>query len=144
MRVYLAKRLYGWLSLVFLGMGMGIYLFFRGLNMLLFEWIPKPAALGVLYTPLPAGFFTSILKYNAPDVAWLVSGICLLRFIWFYNQKWQGIYLCGLYGIAFIFEMAQLSAHIPGTFDPLDLLGMGIGAFIEGLLYINLIERSLK
>jgi glycopeptide antibiotics resistance protein len=72
---------------------------------------------------------------------WFVSGILLLRFIWFYRFKEQKVYVACFYGIGTIFEISQLSEKIPGTFDFLDLLFMGIGAFVEGLLYNIFVKR---
>jgi hypothetical protein len=40
-------------------------------------------------------------------------------------------------------ETSQLAKNIPGTFDPLDLLFMGMGAFFEGLLYKKYAERRM-
>jgi hypothetical protein len=141
--VKLVKGFYVWLSLISLIIGMGIYLFFRGLNMIFFEYIPKPIILGMFYKPLPYSAFTGIILYNLPDMLWFLSGIFLLRFIWFNNKKWQNIYICCFYGIALIFETMQLLNNIPGTFDIMDLFFVGIGAFFEGLLYRKFINRRL-
>jgi hypothetical protein len=122
---------------------MSIYLFFRGLNIIIFEWIQKPTILEMLYKPVPSSLFTGIILYNLPDMLWFLAGLFLLRFIWFYHRKWQNIYIYCFYGIAFIFETMQLSDNIPGTFDIMDLFFMGIGAFFEGLLYKKFIKRSL-
>jgi hypothetical protein len=129
------KRFYGLASLVSLVIGMGIYLLFRNTNMLLFEWIPKLEFLKNVYIPIKKSFISSIFLYNLPDALWFLSGILLLRFVWFGNKKWQGIYIFCFYGIAVIFEISQLLNNIPGTFDLLDLLFIGITAFVEGLLY---------
>jgi hypothetical protein len=138
------RRLYGLASLVSLGIGMGIYLFFRNTNMVLFEWIPKLQFYKDVYIPTKQTYFTSILLYNVPDALWFLAGILLLRFIWFDNKKWQRIYIICFYGIAVILETSQLSENIPGTFDISDLLFMGTIALIEGLLYKNFGRRSLK
>jgi glycopeptide antibiotics resistance protein len=141
-KYFVAKRLYGWLSLIFLVIGIGIYLFFRQLNMLIFEWISKPALLEMFYMHLHPSVFTSIFLYNIPDMLWFLSGVFLLRFMWFHDKAWQKIYIRSFYGIVLVFETMQLLKNIPGTFDILDLLFMSIGALTEGLLYRILIERS--
>jgi hypothetical protein len=123
---------------------MGIYLFFRDLNMVLFEWIPKPAMLERAFIPISPSAFSSILLYNVPDTLWFLSGIWFLRFLWFDDRKWQGIYIPCFYVIAAIIETSQLSKNIPGTFDVLDLVFMGITALVEGLLYTTLVKRSLR
>jgi hypothetical protein len=129
------RRNYGIASLVSLFIGFGIYLFFRKLNILLFNLIPKPGFLENVFVPVRHSVFSSILLYNIPDALWFLSGILLIRFIWFGNKKWQRIYILCFYGVALIIETSQLSKNIPGTFDILDLLFMGITALIEGLLY---------
>jgi len=75
-----------------------------------------------------------MLLFNLPDALWFLSGILLLRFIWFYKPKEQYVYIVCFYLMGVIFEISQLSGNIPGTFDYLDLLFMGIGVFGEGLL----------
>jgi len=72
---------------------------------------------------------------------WFVSGILFLRFIWFYKINIQKTYISCFYGIGVLFETSQLSKNVPGTFDWLDLLFMGIGAFVEGSLYNIFIRR---
>ena len=103
--------------------------------MILFSWIPKPVFFEKTLIPLKPSVFTDIVRYNLPDMLWFVSAILFLRFIWFYKTKIQTVYVLCFYAIGFGFEIAQLSEKVPGTFDLLDLLFMGIGAFVEGLLY---------
>jgi hypothetical protein len=138
------RRFYGWVSLVSLGTGMGIYLFFRNTNMVLFEWIPKLHFFKDVYIPTKQSVFTSMLFFNVPDALWFLSGILFLRFIWFYRFKEQNVYLICFYLTGAVFEISQLSENIPGTFDWLDLFFMGITALVEGLLYKNFVQRSLK
>jgi hypothetical protein len=137
------RKFYFWFSFIFLIIGMGIYLFFRGLNIIIFEWIQKPTILEMFYKPLPSSIYTGMILYNLPDMLWFLSGLFLLRFIWFYDKKWQNIYIYSFYGIAFIFETTQLLNNVPGTFDIMDLFFMGIGAFFEGLLYKKFVSRRL-
>jgi hypothetical protein len=136
------RPLYGLLSALTLIAGMGIYLLFRDVNnIVLFSWIPKPDFLGTILIPLKPSIFTSILRYNLPDMFWFISAILFLRFIWFYKLKEQKVYLICFYGIGLIFEISQLSGKIHGTFDWLDLIFLCIGAFAEGLLYKKFITR---
>jgi len=137
------RRFYGLASLISLVIGMGIYLFFRNTNMLLFKWIPKLQIFKDVYIPTKQSFFTSILKYNLPDTLWFLSGIFFLRFIWFYKFKEQNVYVICFFLMGVVFEISQLSDSIPGTFDFLDLLFLGIGAFVESLLYKKFIYRSI-
>jgi hypothetical protein len=122
---------------------MVIYLLFRNVNdIVLFSWIPKPDFLGTILIPLKPSIFTNILRYNISDMLWFISAILFFRFIWFYNIKIQAVYIRFFYGVGLVFEISQISDKVPGTFDWLDLLFMGIGAFVEGLLYKKFILRS--
>jgi len=137
------RRFYGIASLISLLVGMGIYLFLRNTNMLLFEWIPKLQFFKEVYIPTKRSIFTEILKYNLPDTLWFLSGIFFLRFIWFFKFKEQNIYIICFFLIGAIFEISQLSKNVPGTFDLLDMFSMGITALFEGLLYKIFVQRRL-
>jgi len=127
---------YGLLSIISLVIGMSIYFLFRDLNkMILFLWMPKPAFTDTVLIQLKPSFFSNILLYNLPDMFWFLSAILFLRFIWFHKIKIQKIYISCFYAFGAIFEISQLSEKVPGTFDLLDLLFMGISALLEGLLY---------
>jgi len=130
------KTNYLFFSISTLLTGMVIYLLFRDVNnMILFTWIPKPQFLKTVLVPLQPSVFTNILRYQLPDMLWFVSAILFFRFIWFDNFRVQKIYITSFYVFGIVFETSQLSDKVPGTFDLLDLLFFGIGAFIEGLLY---------
>ena len=132
------RHFYGLASLVSLVLGMLIYLFFRNTNMLIFAWIPQLDFLKDIYIPLEHSIITSMFLYNLPDALWFLSGIFFIRFLWFGKYKEQKVYLFCFYIIGAVFEISQLSTNIPGTFDWLDLLFMGIAAFIEGVIYRKL------
>jgi hypothetical protein len=110
--------------------------------MILFVWIPKPVFTGTVLLPLKPSVFSNILTFNLPDALWFLSAILFLRFIWFYKTKIQKAYIHFFYTIAAILEISQLSKKVPGTFDWMDLLFMGICAFVEGLLYNIFTRRS--
>jgi len=136
------RAFYGFLSLLFLFLGMTIYLLFRNLNgTILFSLILKYKFIKTILVPLKPSVFANILRYNIPDMFWFLSGILFFRFIWFFNINIQLVYIFCFYGIAFIIEISQLSEKIPGTFDWMDLLFLGIAAFVEGLLYKNYFPR---
>ena len=135
---------YGLLSLGTLLAGIAIYILFRDLNsIVLFTWIPKPQSFGTVLVPLKPSALTYFLRYHLPDTLWFVSAILFLRFLWFYKAKTQTAYIVCFYGIGLVMETSQLSEKVPGTFDLLDLLFMGIGAFVEGLLYKLFTTRRL-
>jgi len=136
------RQFYGLASIISLILGMCIYLFFRDLNnMILFKFIPKPEFANNILIQLKPSIFSYVLKFNFPYMLWFLSGILFMRFIWFYNHKAQKIYVICLYCIGSIYVLCKLSQQFPGTFDWLDLLFMGIGAFIEGLLYKKIFSR---
>jgi len=137
------RRFYCFASIISLFMGMAIYLLFRNTNMLLFQWLPKLEYFKNVYIPMEHSIFRSMLLFNLPDALWFVSGILFLRFLWFKEYKEQKFYLLCFYSIGSVFEINQLSEKIPGTFDYLDFLFMGIGAFVEGLLYKKLTLRRI-
>jgi hypothetical protein len=137
------KKVYGALSLIALIIGLAIYLFFRGLDMVLFRFLPKPHFLSVLFIPVKPSVFSSFLLYNLPDALWFLSGILFLRFAWFHKPKWQNTYIACFCGIALILETSQISKKIPGTFDVMDLFFMALIAFIEGSLYNTFLSRRM-
>jgi len=139
------KRFYGFASLLSLILGMCIYLFFRDINnMILFKWIAKPEFAETVLFQLKPSIFSYVLKFNFPYMLWFLSGILLMRFIWFLNFKIQRIYVICLYIFGLTYVLLKMSSKFPGTFDYLDLLFMGIGAFVESLLYKKFILRSIK
>ena len=140
--IEIIRRFYALASFVSLIIGIGIYLFFRNFNnMILFQFIPRPEFSETVLIQLKPSIFSYIFKYNFPYMFWFLSGIFLMRCIWFYKTKEQKIYVLCLYGLGFIYVFCKLSKYFPGTFDWLDLLFMGIGAFVEGLLYKKLLIR---
>jgi len=139
------RILNGIFSILFLISGIFIYLLFRNMNNLLFiELVPKLEFTKTVFIQFPESIFSNILLYNFPDMFWFISGILLLRFIWYKKFKEQKVYILCFYLFGAIFEISQLSENIPGTFDFLDLFFMCIGAFVEGLLYKNFIRRRLR
>ena len=84
---YYFSTIYLAASLTTLCLGLSIYLFFRSLNIVLFQWLPKPAVLDTFFIPLQSSPFASFFLYNLPDALWFLSGVLLLRFMWFTNRK---------------------------------------------------------
>jgi hypothetical protein len=138
------RSFYGFLALSTLITGLLIYLLFRNVNnLLLFNWIPKPQFLDTVLIPLKPALFTNILRYNLPDMLWLVSAVLCIRFIWFYHLQIQKVYIAVFYAIALAFTIGQLSKKIPGTFDVLDLVFMGFGAFLESVIFNLFTKRRI-
>ena len=138
------RLLYGLMSLLTLLTGIVIYLLFRDLNnIVLFAWMPKPQFLKTVLVPLQPSVTADFVRYHLPDMLWFVSAILFLRFLWWYKSKTQTTYIVCFYVIGLIIEISQLSEKVPGTFSWLDLFFMGIGAFVEGLLYKFFTTRRL-
>jgi len=136
---------YGLLSLFTLLVGIVIYFLFRDLNnIVFFTWIPQPVFLKKVLVPLQLSVLADFVRYHLPDTLWFVSAILFLRFFWFYKIKTKKAYILSFYVIGLIIEISQLSEKVHGTFDWLDLFFMGIGAFVEGLLYKFCITRRLS
>jgi len=132
-------------SVLVFGIGVCVYILFRDNNhLLIIKRIPLLEFTNNVYVELKPSFLSNVLRYNIPDMFWFVSGILLLRFIWFLENKEQKIYLFCFYLTGAVFEVSQLLKIIPGTFDFLDLLFMGIGALVEILLYNNYIKRRMR
>jgi hypothetical protein len=113
--------------------GMAIYFFFRNRNVVLFAWFQKPAFLSSFFIPLKPSVFASFLRYNLPDMLWFLSGVLVLRSLWAGQWKWQFLYITVFYILALTIEISQLGENVLGTFDPFDLLVMGITAIFEGV-----------
>jgi len=109
--------------------------------MILFRFIQKPEFAKEILVLLKPSILSYIIKYNFPYMLWFLSGILFMRFIWFNNYKVQKIYVICIYCIGIIYVFCKISIKFPGTFDWLDLLFMGLGAFVESLLYKKLILR---
>ena len=138
------RTIYGLSSLLALLFGICIYLFFRDLsNIIFFNWLPYFEFTKTVFIKLPQSILSYIFLYNIPDMLWFVSGILLLRFIWFYKFREQKIYIISFYIIGALFEFGQLFI-IPGTFDFLDLFFMALGAFIEGLIYFKFVKEYIQ
>jgi hypothetical protein len=137
------KKVYCASSLISLIIGLAIYFFFRNLDIVLFEFLPKPYFLEGFFIPVKPSVFSSFLLYNLPDALWFFSGILFLRFAWFNKPQWQNIYIACFCGITLILEASQISKNIPGTFDAMDLFFMVMTAFIEGSLYNTFFARRM-
>jgi len=128
---------------VFLG-GLAIYVFFRNLNIAIFQFIPKPLFLDTLHVSLKTdNILVSMFLYNLPDGLWFLSGILVIRAIWLTNQKWRLIYFCVFSFIALTMEIIQIFKSIPGTFDLLDIAFMAFFAFVESIIFYKFVKGRI-
>ena len=139
------RMAYGLASVLFLVAGVGIYFLFRDLGgLLFFTWVPSLEFVGSVHVRLPPSALANTLTHNTAGMFWIVSGILFFRFLWFHRPRAQGIYIACFCLIAAGLETAQLSARVSGTFDPLDLVFMGAGAFVESLVYNVIVRRKAE
>jgi hypothetical protein len=136
------RPVYGIASLIALSTGFLCYYFFRDSNLLFYTIFNLNIAHNNLY--LSNNLFSDFVKYNLCDGLWLLSGILLLRFIWFGNPLTGNYYIAIFICAALILEMLQLAAFFPGTFDILDMLTMVVFALLERCIYFYAKRRSLK
>jgi hypothetical protein len=136
--VYLAA---GFVSLL---AGCGLEVLFRGRNLILFSELPSFL---LVQSPLsgfnPTEPFVSFVCFNLPDGLWFLSGVLLIRSLWFGEKRWLRVYLSLFCGAALLLELIQLFPGVPGTFDPLDLITMAVFALTEGIIYKQVLRRGI-
>ena len=125
--------------------GVAIYAFFRNINnMTLFRFFPKPLFLVSLYNPIKTeSIWSNMFIYNLPYGLWCLSGLLLLRGVWLDNVKWRAIYSGIFIAIVMSYVILKLPGITPGTFDVLDLIFMGLFAFIESIIFNMFIRRKI-
>jgi len=125
--------------------GIAVYMFFRNANdMVLFRFVPKPAFLNSLFIPIKNDSLArSVFLYNLPDGLWFLSGVLFLRALWNEKPKTFLVYKLCFISAAFLLEILQVFDGIAGTFDLLDILFMGIFAFLESVIFNLFIKRRI-
>jgi hypothetical protein len=98
---------------------------------------------GNLRITIGTGKIITVLVYSGPDFLWLLSGIFFLRGLWYFEQKFQKIYIFVLYLIATGYNAGQYIGIIPGTFCYIDLFTMSGVALAEGIIYKFIIKRRI-
>jgi hypothetical protein len=128
------------LSLFFLFLGAACYFLFRDNDLLIYK-ILHINPLTHASIPVEKNTLTDFVRNNAPDGLWLLSGILLLRFLWYNDSSVCAIYLISFFVLAFMIELLQLIPAIPGTFDVFDILTMVIIALAEHFIHKFLTNR---
>ena len=132
------RKIYFILSFVSMAMGAAIYPLFRESGLMIWNVLPKPAFWDMCRIPWNKNnVFLSMLIGSAPDFLWFLSGIFLLRSLWFYRQKTQTVYIIVFYIIGAAYNAGQYFGIVPGTFCMVDVLTMAGVAVIEGALYLG-------
>lgn len=113
-------------ALVLLGAGGVVYISFRSISLLMFDWfeslrcmdiVEKIRSLSVGITP------SNFVLYNLPDLLWMVSYLLFVNAL--IPKRNLGSYLFWLLFLpvlAVIHEIMQAIGIIPGSFDYIDLL----------------------
>ena len=142
------RKVYFVLAAVSLICGAAIYPLFRGPDLLVWNVLPKPGfwdkASLLERIPYEKGGFLSVLTGSGPDCLWFLSGIFVLRGVWFYERKTQTAYLAVFYAIAAGYNAGQYFGIVPGTFDFIDLLTMSCVALTEGVIYNFFVNKEKK
>jgi hypothetical protein len=124
--------------------GIAIYVFFRNHDMVLFHLISKPTFLNTLFISVKSdSIANSVLLFNLPDGLWFLSGLLFIRALWLTNAKWRTLYFGIFAAAALALEIGQIFPIVPGTFDALDVLVMGIFAFMEISIFNLFIKRRM-
>jgi hypothetical protein len=123
------RPIYAISSLAALFAGFSCYYFFREPNMIFYNIFNINVAHNNLQ--LSHNAFSDFIRYNLCDGLWLLSGILLLRFIWFGNAVMANNYIIIFMCAALLLELLQIIKSFPGTFDVLDMLTMAAFALLE-------------
>jgi len=136
------RPVYGISSLLALSAGFLCYYFFRDSNLIFYNIFDINITHNNLY--LSNNVFSNFLKYNLCDGLWIVSGILLLRFIWFDNDHIGNNYITVFICVALLLELLQIRESFPGTFDIWDIFTMVTFALLERCTYFYTTRRRLK
>jgi len=139
------RGIYTVLSVISLFSGTAIYVLFRNSDLLVWTILSKPAFWDMW--KIPINYRNSVITFltgSAPDCLWLLSGIFVLRGLWFFELKIQTIYVLIFYFIAISYNIGQYLGIVPGTFDYFDLLTMLSVSLAEGIIFFIFIKRRIQ
>jgi len=140
------RRIFLFFAVFYMAVGCLLYLLLRDISRMIFFGVF--GSLRVIKTPLigwhSANLFLSVLAFNIPDALWFLSGIYLIRFVWFLDNKNRNKYLFIFCFLAVFMEFLQKSDFMPGTFDLLDIASLAAAAILESIVYalFNSIRRK--
>ena len=138
-------RRYCILAVLALAGGAVIYPLFRGADLWVWQFIPRPHWWEMLRIPFDStNAVVSALVYSGPDALWLLSGIFLLRALFFHERRIQSLYINIFVCIAIGIEAGQYFGIVPGTYDLIDLLFMSGVALAEGIIYTFIVTKRRK
>ncbi len=122
-----------------LATGLSIYLLYRPQGAFFVEQTGLQT-----YLPDLPGYVTGSL----PDGLWMFSASVVVLLIWDFRVDLRsGLWLTFLLAIGFASEILQVNGIIPGVYDPVDMLCIGLG-FALGVLVVanrgNLISTAIS
>jgi len=125
--------------------GIAIYLMLRSSDLLVWTVFAKPAFWNeyALVTSIKKGSILSALVYHGTDGLWLLSGIFLIRAIWFTQTKICTAYIAVLCFMGILFEVGQYYKIVSGTFDFFDILTYLSVALAECICFKLFIKRRI-
>ncbi len=136
------KKCFVIIGILFLLIGIFIYLFYRSNSLLFFSW------LDFINIKSINGFdfnhqskIQSFLVYSLPNMLWYISFLLIMIGIWGNNKKCFTLYFCLISLISVGSEILQLFYIIPGTFDIVDLLSMIICIIVAFIVYFNFLAK---
>ncbi|MFA8300353.1 MAG: hypothetical protein ACEPOV_09345 [Hyphomicrobiales bacterium] len=129
--------------------GGGIYLFFRGKNLMMFHYL-KYFNLRNFIDTLRESYTQDLnlpnwVIYSLPDGLFIYSYINLILFLW-RNVIFKDslIWLIIMPVVILLYEFGQLWGYVSGTFDLMDLFFYFIGIALPFLIYQRLIIIKSK
>jgi hypothetical protein len=128
--------------------GSSIYVLFRPTSLLMFHWfdavgLMHPVEVLRQYSPLVLHYLPTSIIYSAPFALWVFSYLLCVEVIWWRSgNRWCYVWALSVPIISIISEFCQLLHVLSGTFDPEDLLAVGL-ATVSGLGARILVSKRL-
>ncbi len=117
-----------------LGGGILIYSISRPDTIYINRWIAdliSDRSRGILHSIYQNVHLPGWIIYSLPDALWMSALTLMILMVWNFRLNGKSIVWIGLAIISgFLFECLQVFHLIRGTFDPVDLVFMFLGAFL--------------
>lgn len=120
-----------------IAVGGGIYFVFRDPTLLMFRWVSWIGGLDVVNYARSACAGWSLptaVRFSLPDALWVYATTSWLHLIWRgHGSTLQNPWVYSGFALSVGGELGQACRFVPGTFDPIDLIGSAL-AFLASLL----------
>lgn len=136
-----------WLASACLLIGGFIYISLRSDFLLLdclFQTVLWPLVNSLRITvDSPNNVLINALVFSIPDALWCAAFVLFVRGIWEDTSAQVYLTIVGLtICMCFAQELLQLPAILPGTFDPMDLVWIGIGVLGSTIAFASQKEKA--